>query len=112
MADSTSTAAAAAERSDELTQRALLEDMERHYVEIKEERDALFQDLQKARELATTSSQVQISQQEWEQKWTQQKHETDLALNKIKALEEERTQVAERMDRRQAEGDALREEIR
>ena len=114
MQDATDNASreAAAARSKELSKQALLEDIERKYMATVAENERLKEQLQTAQEQAAASNQERLSRQDLERKLSEQKHEAQLAVEKMRALEEQKKLTDERLDRSQAEGDSLREEIR
>lgn len=100
--------AAAHERTKELQMEATVQDMERRYIEICEEKDALQQQLQ------VTQGKLQQALEQTQKMQEQEvlEKQATLANEKLKAAEQQVQAVQERLDRNQIEADQLREEIR
>ena len=91
---------------------AVMEDMERRYYELRQERDHL---QEKVKSMAVEKESLQASQStlatiQQEKVSLQSKIQQD--ETKMKGLEEEKATLQERMDRMQVEADQLREDLR
>lgn len=95
-----------------LTEQAVLEDLERLYCGVKDERDALQEQVTRLQSQLQNSLASQTISTEWEVKVQQITSELELQRNKVQALGEEENLHQERLDRSFAEADQLRAEIR
>lgn len=102
----------AKEAADNLTQQAIVADLERGYVSIQKERDDLQSQVDKIRVELHAATDAIVFQQNLERQATNSQHQLSLHQQRVKALEEEKKIAEERMDRMQAEADNLRGEIR
>jgi len=100
----------AQELTNQLTSQAVLEDLERQYYAVREERDRLQEDLQLTQARLRDSDSGKVLK--LEQELAECKQQVGFGLNKIRALEEQNKLSGERVDRSQVEGDRLRDEIR
>ena len=115
MEDTPAAAAAqdeAHERTTQMTEKIVLEELERQYVAVREDRDRLQQELQTARNKLAAADRESVSLLDLESQIAHQQHQVSLSKEKIQALEEEKQLGQERLDRVQVEADNLREEIR
>jgi predicted nucleic acid-binding Zn-ribbon protein len=100
------------ERTSQMTEQAAFEDMERHYVKLRQERDRLQLELQATQDKLAATHREHVSEHDRERQIAQLQHEESLGREKIRALEEEKQLGQERLDRLQMEADSLRGEIR
>jgi chromosome segregation ATPase len=102
----------AKQAADNLTQQAIVADLERGYLSIQKERDDLQSQVDKVKEELHAATDAMVFQQDLERQATTSQHQLSLHQQRVKALEEEKKTAEERMDRMQAEADNLRGEIR
>jgi chromosome segregation ATPase len=102
----------AKQAADNLTQQAIVADLERGYLSIQKERDDLQSQVDKVKGELSTATDAMVFQQDLERQATNSQHQSSLHQQRVKALEEEKKTAEERMDRMQAEADNLRGEIR
>jgi DNA-directed RNA polymerase beta' subunit len=95
-----------------LTSAAVLGDLERKYVQVKQERDNLQKSMAVAEDQLLKMNESVAAKHSLELQVAESQHNLSLAQGRVKLLEEERKAVDERMDRLLAEADSLREEIR
>jgi chromosome segregation ATPase len=95
-----------------LTQQALVADLERGYLAIQKERDDLQAQVDKVKLELRAAQEAMVVQQDLERQTSIAQHQLSLQQQRGVALEEEKKTVEERMDRIQAEADNLRGEIR
>jgi predicted RecB family endonuclease len=108
--DSGDSADAPFPRGDDLVSQTVLEDLERLYFAVREERDRLEHELLEAKEKLADDASGTIQRLEIElEKEVANKLVT---RSKIQTLEESIKLAQERVDRAQAENDSLREELR
>jgi chromosome segregation ATPase len=98
--------------ADNLTQQAIVADLERGYLSIQKERDDLQSQVDKVKLELHAATDAMVFQQDLERQATNSQHQFNLHQQRVKALEEEKKTAEERMDRMQAEADNLRGEIR
>lgn len=98
--------------STQLASQAVLEDLEQQYVALKEERDAMAQQLEHVQAELQAAKTAVVSNQNQQAQAADLQHKLSVAQQQVKAREEEKTAVDERVERLQAESDRLREEIR
>lgn len=91
---------------------SILEDIENHYVGIRHDRDLLQIQLQEAGDKIKELTQKVLQFQGSEIESANYKNELEIACRKIQSLHEDRKVMQELMDRMQADGDNLREELR
>jgi hypothetical protein len=90
----------------------VMEDLEREYVAVVAEKDALQKQLAQAR-TALQETENQVQQQRAGQRTTSEmQHTVVMAEQRVAIVNTENQNLQERMDRMQAESDKLREEIR
>ena len=104
--------AAAREDAEKATAAVAMEDLERSYVAMKEERDSLQLQLDTLRSEANQLKESQTEKQALELKASTFQLELTRAQQRVKGTLEEKTALEERLDRTLAEADKLREEIR
>jgi chromosome segregation ATPase len=102
----------AKQAADNLTQQAIVADLERGYLSIQKERDDLQSQVDKVKGELHAATDAMVLQQDLERQATNSQHQLSLHQQRVKALEEEKKTAEERMDRMQAEADNLRGEIR
>ena len=102
----------AKQAADNLTQQAIVADLERGYLSIQKERDDLQSQVDKVKGELLAATDAMVFQQDLERQATNSQHQLSLHQQRVKALEEEKKTAEERMDRMQAEADNLRGEIR
>jgi chromosome segregation ATPase len=102
----------AKEAADNLTQQAIVADLERGYLSIQTERDDLQSQVDKVKAELHNATHAMVFQQDLERQATNSQHQLSLQQQRVKALDEEKKTAEERMDRMQAEADNLRGEIR
>jgi chromosome segregation ATPase len=102
----------AKQASDNLTQQAIVADLERGYIAIQKERDDLQSQVDKVKEELHAATDGMVFAQDLERQASNSQHQLSLQQQRVQALEEEKKTVEERMDRMQAEADNLRGEIR
>ena len=102
----------AKEAAETLTQQAAIEDIECQYVNLMQDRNNLQTQLDEAKNQIKTVSESAASKQLIETQLAGSKHQLEMAEKRAQSLEEEKKAAEERLDRVEAEGDKLREEIR
>lgn len=102
----------AEEESREMLEEALAEEMERRYVSLRQERDQLQSTVQSVREELAIVNEKYEKLQTKERTLAETQHQLEMTRDRLAALETEKRNMVERMDRGQAEADALRDEIR
>lgn len=97
-------------RGDDLVSHTVLEDLERQYFAVREERDRLEQELVQTKEklVDDAGGTIQRLKIELEKEIANK----TIAYSKIQSLEAEIKLAQERVDRSQTEGDNLRKELR
>lgn len=95
-----------------LAQRSVLEDLEKQYLQLKQDRSNALEALQKEKALVTQLQAELSASRQQEVNETQMQHELAKAKQATAAAEENQKLQQERMDRLLAEADQLREEIR
>jgi chromosome segregation ATPase len=102
----------AKQAADNLTQQAIVADLERGYLSIQKERDDLQSQVDKVKAELHAATDAMVFRQDLERQATNSQHQLSLQQQRVKSLEEEKKTAEERMDRMQAEADNLRGEIR
>ena len=100
------------ERTTGLSQQAIVQDLERQFMEVSQERNDLKQQLVVVGERLASAQQTASQQSDLQVQLEQQKHAASMTETKLQALQEEKKLTEERLDRVLAEADNLRQEIR
>lgn len=91
---------------------SVLEDVEKRYYSIRQERDGLQSSLEQVQTQLNDAKQKLLQHQQLEQRASEFEHQLKLEKEQTRALNEEKTLAQERLDRLIQEADNLREELR
>ena len=95
-----------------MAQKSVLEDIEKQYLELKQDRNQALDALQTEKSIVAQLQTELTASRQIVANETQVQHELSVAKQTIAAGEENQKLLQERMDRMQAEADQLRAEIR
>jgi regulator of PEP synthase PpsR (kinase-PPPase family) len=96
----------------DMATQALIEDLENQYVSLKSDRDRLQTEVEDERRKTGELTQNVSHQHDLELQLQQYKNDFALTSSKLETINENRKWEREQMDRKSAESDSLREEVR